>query len=736
MPALSISSSTSLNPDEMPRRTFPLVRKGVDGEAVRRYLETIADDVRALLERETQLRRRIAEAERKAAEPPVLDEATLNRAVGVETARVLQSAHDAAREVVARAEGRAAELLATAEAQVAARSAAAEEESTRLVAAATERAAGTAAGAEADATALRAGAEAEGEAIIEAAREDAVALLDTTKQRCRQTVRDARQLRNSVLSDLVERRRALFVQLEQLRSGRDSLVDVVATVEATVEELKARLAEAEHGARIAAAEAGDRAETLLDDEDETLLEPDDDLEEHAALLGEDLETEEEELASGTGSGVAADDEEAVVDLDEEALIDEEDQQDHEVQARDTAASHRSVGELFARIRAARGSDGILAGEATSAIPATEGPEADSATEAGPPPEADSAVEAGPSSEADSAAEAMPATEAVPAIDVKDLAGVSEAGTAAGEPATAETEVVTSPGAAAEAGATEPESAATTPQPPQGPAVGPEPVTAQPSGEPAAEAAEASGEAAEASGEAAGDGLSGDPDAVARARRNELLAPVVVKLSRALKRALQDDQNELLNALRHASGAPELDVLLPEEAQSERYTRAAAEALGVGWLLGRSWLRPESESDGGLGDAEAGAEATETGKQLALELAREVSGLLRHRLAESLHALGEVGEGAQDAVGAAYREWKGPRVEGIAGDFATRAFATGAVAAAEGTIVRWVVDDGKPCPDCDDNALAGEQRAGDAWPTGQLYPPVHPGCRCLLVATTD
>ena len=71
---------------------------------------------------------------------------------------------------------------------------------------------------------------------------------------------------------------------------------------------------------------------------------------------------------------------------------------------------------------------------------------------------------------------------------------------------------------------------------------------------------------------------------------ELLAPVVVKLSRALKRALQDDQNELLNALRHASGAPELDVLLPEEAQSERYTRAAA---GGTWrrLAPRAELAP-------------------------------------------------------------------------------------------------------------------------------------------------
>jgi hypothetical protein len=43
------------------------------------------------------------------------------------------------------------------------------------------------------------------------------------------------------------------------------------------------------------------------------------------------------------------------------------------------------------------------------------------------------------------------------------------------------------------------------------------------------------------------------------------------------------------------------------------------------------------------------------------------------------------------------------------------------------------DDGGPCPDCDDDALAGPTRKGDAFPTGQLHPPAHPGCRCVLAA---
>jgi len=699
LPAVSISSNPSLNPDEMPKRTFPAARKGVDGQAVRRYLEAVADDVRALLERETQLRRRLTEAERKAAEPPILDEATLNRAVGAETARVLQSAHDAAREVVARAEARAAEVLTEAEAQAADRGAIAEEESTSLVAAAAEEAATTRAGAQAEANALRAGAEAEAAAIIEAAREDAVSLLDTTKQRCRQTVRHARQLRSSVLSDLVERRRALFVQLEQLRSGRDSLVEVVATVEATVEELKSRLAGAEHGARVAAAEAGDRAEMLVDDEVETLLEPDIDLEIQSELLGADLGTEGEgELRASVRAASVAADTEALVDLAEEALTEDDDERAHEVQVRDTAASHRSVGELFARIRAARGSEVPAASEAASPTPAPE---------AGRGPGAEAPAEV--------TAEATSGPEAVEAEAVNN------------EPDTAETEVAAQAGITAETAVEEPGPAMTAPEREPGDGA----VGQGPSPDESSEVI-----VADAADEAVGGEGDADVDAVVRERRDELLEPVLTRLSRALKRALQDVQNELLNALRHASGTPDLALLLPEEPQRERYALAASGALADSWLVGRGWLRPDEKGDARLDDGEISQKATETGRLLGLDLSRELSGLLRHRLSESLRTLGEIGEGAQDAAGAAYREWKGPRVEGIAGDFATRAFAAGAVAAGEGIIVRWVVDDGKPCPDCDDNALAGEQRAGDAWPTGQVYPPVHPGCRCLLVATTE
>jgi hypothetical protein len=40
--------------------------------------------------------------------------------------------------------------------------------------------------------------------------------------------------------------------------------------------------------------------------------------------------------------------------------------------------------------------------------------------------------------------------------------------------------------------------------------------------------------------------------------------------------------------------------------------------------------------------------------------------------------------------------------------------------------------GQPCADAEDNALAGALPCGEAFPTGDVLPPAHPGCRCILV----
>jgi hypothetical protein len=87
------------------------------------------------------------------------------------------------------------------------------------------------------------------------------------------------------------------------------------------------------------------------------------------------------------------------------------------------------------------------------------------------------------------------------------------------------------------------------------------------------------------------------------------------------------------------------------------------------------------------------------------------------------------------VGAAFREWRGERIERLVGDSALQAFSAGVLAAAtkKGT-VRWILTSPDGCSDCDDNALAGAVPVAEGFPTGHAAPPAHAGCRCLVTPT--
>lgn len=229
------------------------------------------------------------------------------------------------------------------------------------------------------------------------------------------------------------------------------------------------------------------------------------------------------------------------------------------------------------------------------------------------------------------------------------------------------------------------------------------------------------DAEEAASAEAEDGPARDPLLV---RRDELLGPIATALGRRLKRAMQDDQNDILDRLR-AAGAWDASVLPDDGAHEKRYVLAATthleEAAKAGAVFGGG--KPD--------DAPPVAE-------VAAELARAVVAPLRRRLQGEGTAVHPGDEAALvEHVGSAFREWKGQRTERLAADQAHAAFARAVLAVTPaGGELRWVVDDdGAECPDCDDNALAGHVPAGEAFPTGHLQPPAHAGCRCLVVPST-
>jgi hypothetical protein len=123
----------------------------------------------------------------------------------------------------------------------------------------------------------------------------------------------------------------------------------------------------------------------------------------------------------------------------------------------------------------------------------------------------------------------------------------------------------------------------------------------------------------------------------------------------------------------------------------------------------------------------------TGLALAGKLAADLTTPIRERLERVATGGDDDVEELAEAVRAAYRHAKLQEIEQLVRHHTAAAHALGAYAAtASGSLLRWVVDDDGPCPDCHDNTLAGPTPKGEPFPTGQDHPPAHLGCRCLLV----
>lgn len=214
-------------------------------------------------------------------------------------------------------------------------------------------------------------------------------------------------------------------------------------------------------------------------------------------------------------------------------------------------------------------------------------------------------------------------------------------------------------------------------------------------------------------------------------RDDLLDNLEAGLTRALKRVLGDEQNEVLDGLRRLGASSSLEVLPEAAVQTASYRDAATPWLQQAARAGIGFV---SEPGGGT-DAEKAHPSLDT---QAMALARDLVEPLRERLERALDG----GADAEDPsvvaerLRATYRQWKVQQVEECARHHVVAAFSAGAFAATpDVTTLQWLVDDDGHCPDCDDNALAGPTAKGQPFPTGQLHPPAHPGCRCLLVPIT-
>ena len=364
-----------LDPDRLEAADFPLVRKGFEPDLVRTQFVVAADEIRRLRALVTELEREITELESQPT--PELEAQRITEAIGEEAVRVLDAARVAASERAERAEAEAADVIAEA-----------------------ERAA----------DGVRSGAEVDRDRILAEARAAADELVERGREQGREMVAEAQTVRERMLRDLARKRQSHRAELEQLRAGRDrlleSLVDAQNHLDASTSDLVAAVPEAQAAAERAGLRINSEPELTVDqleseiasarlvghplvdgvplpetdgelerpetggEYDAEIVEPEEIEEiEYEASSGPDLYDVETELAEDEADGLRADDGDSE-DAGAEAVDGDEDSTGVDdvfapAEAVDGDEDSADVDDLFARLRSSR-EDAVAEAEAVLA----------------------------------------------------------------------------------------------------------------------------------------------------------------------------------------------------------------------------------------------------------------------------------------------------------------------------------------------------------------------------------
>lgn len=212
--AISFSRPDPSSPAAVSAASFNTARRGFDQTEVRDFLRMVSAELARLQERE-----RFLESELKAMQtrgmsgPGMLDEEVVTALLGEEAARVLGTAREASVQIRQRAE----------------------ESATRLVKEAS-----------ADAARLREEAELEAARRREDAAADAEAEIELAKQQGRDMVNEARDYREKVLTELARRRELAREQIEQLIHNRDRLLNAFERARLATDDVMTGLVSVDH----------------------------------------------------------------------------------------------------------------------------------------------------------------------------------------------------------------------------------------------------------------------------------------------------------------------------------------------------------------------------------------------------------------------------------------------------------------------------------------------------------
>jgi DivIVA domain-containing protein len=652
------------------RRTFSTAFRGFDQEEVKAYLEDLAREFHELRERIAELESELDAA--RATPPGVAPPAPPVAAPKVDVVAITNALGEETARVLRTAQEAADDLRARAEEGAAAALREAHEDAARIRAEADALLVRRNAEAEETATRLRTEAEEAAATMRSEAREEADRTIAEAIEQGRDMLSQAQAARERVLADLARRRKVGLAQIERLRAGREQLSATLASARGDIDRMVAALAEADEEARRVEEAMGPVTRGGGDDVTDAAAAPPPTEATGEQDAGAVPATVTEEVGAAVAGAAAP----ATTDAGTPA-------------APSGAGDNTEETAPTATDSTAQAEDGAGAVEAPA-------PEPPGAPDASATPAADAATARSGEDGGEAAVEAAagsPPTRAPYKHDRVPAAVLPGDAVGAGEPGERRTVDALFARIRADRAGPEPEEAH------------------EEEHEEVAAAAAREDHALEVP--------RSDEDEAFLQRRDALLEAPLASTARAVKRGLADEQNLALERLRTARTVT-LDAVLDDEAAHRaRASRWAAPGLAAVARVGASLAgKPDLAVPD---DVVAPAVA---------RVAEELVGPVRERMAKVIE---EGGPDMADRLNSTYREARG-RIDRVVGDAATETVSRAFVAAnAAGTPVRWVVDDPDgPCPDCDDNALAGPTPLGQVFPTGQVSPPAHPGCRCLLV----
>ena len=217
-------------------------------------------------------------------------------------------------------------------------------------------------------------------------------------------------------------------------------------------------------------------------------------------------------------------------------------------------------------------------------------------------------------------------------------------------------------------------------------------------------------------------------------RDDVLEPILVLLTRKMKRVLADEENSMLTYLQVKKSVVALEKVLPaSDEHLQMYVEALAEDVISAAMAGAQSLSKSLKAD---------LRKRVTRSAVMQVVSRTMDESTIRPLREKIQRAVEQSNGDKDEMSnlirSVYREMKMQRVEQQVSDIARMAYSRGAyLVLDQGTQVCWMVDpNGPSCADAEDNSLAGSTDLGSEFPTGHVHPTAHAGCRCLIAPIGD